>query len=107
MLHRGFLYWADLDKRRPALVLSSDRFNSRSSYVTVVPCSSRLRPLVTHLKLTRGEGGIARPSMLLCEHIQEVPQSELNPTPLGPPLTTRRMREVEDAVLLVLGIDRG
>jgi len=106
-LYRGFLYWVDLDKRRPALVLSSDRFNSRSSYVTVVPGSSRLRPLITHLKLARGEGGITRPTTLLCEHLQEVPQSDVNPTPLGPSLAPRRMREVEDAVLLLLGIERG
>ncbi len=41
---RAFLYWGKLDKRRPVLVVSTDRFNLRSDYVTVVPGSTRLRP---------------------------------------------------------------
>jgi mRNA-degrading endonuclease toxin of MazEF toxin-antitoxin module len=102
---RGFLYWGRLDKRRLVLVLSSDRFNQRSDYTTVVPGSTRLHPLVTHVKLANGEGGIDRPTMLLCEHIQELPQSDLEPTPLGSALSGARMREVEAAVLLYLGIE--
>jgi mRNA-degrading endonuclease toxin of MazEF toxin-antitoxin module len=69
---RGFLYWGRLDKRRPVLVISSDRFNLRSDYATVVPGSTRIRPLITHVKLAEDEGGIDRPTMLLCEHVQEL-----------------------------------
>jgi mRNA-degrading endonuclease toxin of MazEF toxin-antitoxin module len=102
---RGFVYWARLDKRRPVLVVSSDRFNLRSAYATVVPGSTRLRPLITHVKLTEGEGGIDRPTMLLCEHVQELHQSDLDSNPMGPPLADRRMREVEAAILFYFGID--
>jgi mRNA-degrading endonuclease toxin of MazEF toxin-antitoxin module len=102
---RGFLYWGNLDKRRPVLVISSDRFNLRSDYATVVPGSTRLRPLVTHVKLAGGEGGVDRPTMLLCEHLQELHQSDLEEGPIGPALGDRRMREIETAVLLYLGID--
>jgi mRNA-degrading endonuclease toxin of MazEF toxin-antitoxin module len=102
---RGRLYWARLDKRRPVLVVSSDRFNSRSEYVTVIPGSTRLRPLVTHVKLSPGEGGIDKPTMLLCEHIQELHRSDLDPDPLGSAISPARMRAVEAAVLFYLGID--
>jgi mRNA-degrading endonuclease toxin of MazEF toxin-antitoxin module len=102
---RGFLYWGKLDKRRPVLVVSSDRFNLRSDYATVVPGSTRLRPLVTHVKLAPGEGGIDRATMLLCEHIQELHQSDLEMKAMGAPLSDRRMREVEAAILFYLGID--
>jgi mRNA-degrading endonuclease toxin of MazEF toxin-antitoxin module len=101
---RGTLYWAHLDKRRPVLVISSDRFNTRSSYVTVIPGSSRLRPLVTHVKLARGEGGITRPTMMLCEHIQELHKSDVNPVPIGPPLSQSRLQEMEEAVRLYLDL---
>ncbi len=104
---RGFLYWGKLDKRRPVLVISSDSFNLRSDYATVVPGSTRLRPLVTHVKLATGDGGIDRPTMLLCEHVQELHQSDLDPKPMGPALSKHRMREVEAAIVFYLGIDCG
>lgn len=104
-LRRGFLYWGALDKRRPLLVVSSNRFNSRSEYLTVVPGSSRMRPLVTHVELRKGEGGVARPTMLLCEHIQELHRSDVHSEPIGPPLAALRMREVEAAILFYLDIE--
>lgn len=102
---RGVLYWGRLDKRRPVLVVSSDRFNLRSEYVSVVPGSTRLRPLVTHVRLTAGEGGVSRPTMLLCEHVQELHGSDLDPTPIGPPLSRARLRDVEVALRLYLQLD--
>src|SRR5258706_16287459 len=102
---RGFLYWGRLDKRRPALVVSSDRFNLRSDYVTVVPGSTRLRPLVTHVKLAESEGGVDRPTMLFCEHVQELHQTDLDSRPMGAALSDERMREVEVAIMFYLGIE--
>lgn len=99
------MYWGQLDKRRPLLVVSSDLFNLRSRYVTVVPGSTRLRPLVTHIRLSRGEGGLDRPTMLLCEHVQTLPAAEVDAEPLGAPLSATRMREVEAALAVFLGIE--
>jgi mRNA-degrading endonuclease toxin of MazEF toxin-antitoxin module len=104
-LRRGCLYWGSLDKRRPLLVVSSDLFNARSGYVTVVPGSTRMRPLVTHVRLARGEGGLNKPTMLLCEHVQPVPIAEIEATPIGPPLGRERMVQVEAGLLVLLGID--
>ncbi|MBI5479437.1 MAG: type II toxin-antitoxin system PemK/MazF family toxin [Deltaproteobacteria bacterium] len=106
MLRRGYLYWGALDKRRPVLVVSSDRFNARSGYVTVVPGTTRLRPLVTHVVLRRGEGGVAHSTMLLGEHVQELHGQDLEPEPLGPPLSRARMREVEAALRLYLDLEQ-
>ena len=103
-VERGFLYWGTLDKRRPVLVVSSNKFNTRSEYVTVIPASTRLRPLVTHVALRKGEGGVDKPSMLLCEHIQELHRSDVAGNAIGPGLSLSRMREVESAILLYLDI---
>ena len=102
---RGFLYWGRLDKRRPVLVMSSDRFNLRSDYVTVVPGSTRLRQVDHAIKLARREGGVHQPTMLLCEHLQELHQSDVEKEPIGPALSERRMREVEAAIMFYLDID--
>jgi mRNA-degrading endonuclease toxin of MazEF toxin-antitoxin module len=104
-LRRGVLYWARLDKRRPVLVVSSDRFNRRSAYVTVIPGSSRLRPLITHVKLRSGDGGVSRSTMLLCEHVQELHQSDVDPDAIGAPLATPLMHAVESALRLYLELD--
>jgi mRNA-degrading endonuclease toxin of MazEF toxin-antitoxin module len=104
-LRRGFLYWARADERRPLLAVSSDDFNARSGYVCVVPATPRLRPLRTHVPLVRGEGGIDRPSMLLCEHLLELRLGDFDPEPLGPPLPPARMRAVEAAIRLYLDLD--
>jgi mRNA-degrading endonuclease toxin of MazEF toxin-antitoxin module len=105
MLRRGCLYWGALDKRRPVLVVSSDSFNARSGYVTVIPGTTRLRPLVTHVPLRRGEGGVDHTTMLLGEHVQELHAQDLAPEPLGPPLTRERMQEVEAALRFYLGLE--
>ena len=106
MLRRGYLYWGALDKRRPVLVVSSDRFNARSGYVTVVPGTTRLRPLVTHVLLRRGEGGVTHSTMLLGEHLQELHGEDLAPDPLGPPLGRAKMDEVEAALRLYLDLEK-
>jgi mRNA-degrading endonuclease toxin of MazEF toxin-antitoxin module len=103
-IRRGFLHWGSLDKRRPLLVVSSDKFNARSEYVTVVPGSTRLRPLVTHVELRPNEGGVEKTTMLLCEHVQELHRSDVDPAPIGPQLSGERMRQVEAAILLYLDI---
>lgn len=104
-LRRGFVYWAHSDKRRPMLVVSSDDFNSRAAYVCAIPVTTRLRPFRTHVALARGEGGLDRPSMLQCEHLLELRIGDFDPEPLGPPLRRERMRAVETAVRLYLGLD--
>jgi len=101
---RGTLYWGRLDKRRPLLVVSTAPFNARADYLTVVPATSRLRPMATHVRLAAGEGGVRGPTMLLCEHVQPVRKADVEPEAIGPVLARARMREVESALALLLGL---
>ena len=104
MQRRGQLYWANLDKRRPVLVVSIDARNERANDVIVVPCSTTLREAPTHVRLSGGEGGIRRPCVLKCEQITTLPRHELDHVPLGPALGSRRMAEVERGVLRAIGV---
>lgn len=101
---RGTLYWAWLDKRRPVLVISTDARNERANDVIVVPCSTTLREAPTHVRLARGEGGLPRDSVLKCEQIVTKPKGDMEPTPIGLPLRSGRIAEVERAVLRSIGI---
>ena len=51
MLRRGWLHWAEMDKRRPVLILSPESRNERASDLIVVPCSSVLRGGPWHVRL--------------------------------------------------------
>jgi mRNA-degrading endonuclease toxin of MazEF toxin-antitoxin module len=64
MLRRGHLYWVSLDKRRPALVLSPDVRNDKGRDVIVIPASTVMREGPWHVRLRKGEGGLAAPSVL-------------------------------------------
>lgn len=104
MRHRGNLYWTTRDKRRPVLVVSVDARNGRANDVIVIPCSTTLREAPTHVLLARGDGGVRQACMLKCEQITTLSKGELDNAPLGPPLSVRRMAEVERAVLRAIGV---
>lgn len=101
---RGHLYWVNLDKRRPALVLSPDYRNQHASDIIVVPCSTRLRPAPTHVMLRRGEGGLAEDSVLKCEQVTTLSKEDVGEQALGKPLPTTVLRAVERAVLRAIGV---
>ncbi len=103
-MNRGVLHWAELDRRRPAVILSPRERNLRASDVIVVPCTTTLRPLRWHVLLPAGEGGVAVATMVKCEQPMTVPRDVLDATPLGPPLSAARLREIERALLDALGI---
>lgn len=93
-----------MDKRRPVLILSPESRNEHASDLIVVPCSSVLRGGPWHVRLSKGEGGLERSSVLLCEQITTLVKKRLDPEPLGGPLAVHRMAEVERAVLLAIGM---
>lgn len=104
MIERGSLHWARLDKRRPVLILSPDYRNALANDVIVAPCSTRLRPAPTHVRLKRGEGGTPEACMICCEQIATLPKMEIDPEAIGPKLSSSRMGEVERAVLRAIGV---
>jgi len=101
---RGYVYWASLDKRRPALVLSPDYRNEHASDIIVVPCSTRLRPAPTHVMLRIGQGGLSENSVLKCEQITTLAKADVHGPALGKPIPTTILRAVERAVLRTIGV---
>ncbi|MFZ5469086.1 MAG: type II toxin-antitoxin system PemK/MazF family toxin [Myxococcota bacterium] len=100
--NRGFIHWVDLDKRRPAVVLSVDELNAFAHHVVVVPVFSKGRPLRTHVPLNKGEGGLRSDSVSRCEQVMTVPKSMILPEPLGPGLSEARMQQIVEALLHVI-----
>ena len=106
---RAHLYWVRVPdeprgKRRPALVVSPDSRNRLANDVIVVPVSSVLREAPTHVRLRKGEGGLARPSMAKCEQVTTLQRDRLLPRALGGALSSARMTEIEKAILRAIGV---
>ena len=93
-------------KTRPVLVVSPDVRNRWASDVLVVPLSTQGRTAPSHVLLDPGEGGLSHPSVAKCEQVTCLDKGILEPRPLGPPLSQDRIRQVESALLVALGIFR-
>jgi len=101
---RGEVCLIDLDKERPALVISSDSLNAHSLDVCVLPISTAehkafsLRP-----KLKAGEGGLNRDSRVKCDQPTTVEKQMVIYPPLGT-LASASMQTIETALKAALDL---
>lgn len=58
----------EIDKRRPALVLSAVNYNRRTGFCVVVPISSQQRQGPFWLEMPAGY--LPRPSIILCDYVK-------------------------------------
>lgn len=89
---------------RPAVVLQTDPFNEALTTVIVAPVTTNLKRLLlpATLLLNQGEGGLTRDSVVLGFQVQARAKVRLIEK-LGE-LTEERLSDVQDAILLALGI---
>lgn len=78
---RGEVWLADLNLtrgheqagRRPVLVVSEDLFNRGPAGLAIVlPMTSVIRPVPTHVPIDPPEGGVRNRSAILCEGVRSV-----------------------------------
>jgi len=83
---RGEVWLADLDPvrgheqvgRRPVLVISDDIFNrGPADLVIVLPMTSRLRSIPSHVRVSPPEGGLTTESAILCEGVRSITRRRL------------------------------
>jgi mRNA interferase MazF len=87
--------------QRPVLVVSEGLFNSGpADLVIVVPITSTLRPIPSHVRLTPPEGGLKSESAALCEAVRSISKGRLVRR-LGF-VSPKRMELVEDALRILL-----
>ena len=107
---RGEIYLVKLPghpadpKARPALVVSMDVRNRLANDVIVVPLSTTLRPVPTHVKIPPGQGGLRETSIAKCEQITTLDKSFLLRGPFAGFINPSLMREVEKAIQRAIGI---
>ena len=110
-MKRGDIYFADLDPVvgseqggfRPVLIIQNDLGNRFSPTVIVLPLTSKMgkTPLRTHVPLLPPQGGVRKPSIILCEQVRTLEKSRLAKR-LGN-ISADKMRQVEKALALAVG----
>lgn len=82
----GEVWFADLDPtvgheqagERPVLILSIDSFNqSPAGLAIILPITTGLRGIPWHVSVPPPEGGLTRPSAILCEALRSISQQRL------------------------------
>ncbi|MHB8621129.1 MAG: type II toxin-antitoxin system PemK/MazF family toxin [Chloroflexota bacterium] len=95
----------DTHTPRPALVMSIDVRNRLAGDVLVVPLSTNLRPLTTHVLLPARTAGLQHDSMAKCEQITTLDKLFLTGGPLGERVQSDLLDRVVRAVQRAIGAD--
>jgi mRNA interferase MazF len=78
---RGEIWRVDFDPvtgheqgaARPALIVSADVLNhGPSELVTVVPVTTKTRPLRSYLRIMPPEGGLTQTSFIICDQVRTI-----------------------------------
>ncbi len=73
-LGHGQVWWADVDKVRPVVILTRARVAPRLHRVLVAPVTTTVRGLATEVALGRAEG-VKSPSVASLDNVQLLPVS--------------------------------
>ena len=113
MIRRGEIYWVQLDpaigseikKTRPALVVSNNQSNQFSDLVSILPITSRIKKVYPfEVRLESGQGGLKEAGKAKANQIRTVDKRRLSAKPLGFPLLTATMAQVDKAIKIHLGL---
>ena len=108
---RGDIWRADLEPSRgheqglvrPVLVISNDILNhGRSALVTIVPLTTKGRPIRSFLQIDPPEGGVSKTSFIMCDQIRTISSDRL--TRRFGAVSPRVLAQVEMRLRYLLGI---
>ncbi len=108
---RGEVWFADLNPTRgheqrvtrPVLVLSVDSFNSGpADLVTVLPVTSTVRPIPSHVEVLAPEGGLENRSAILADQVRTIARERL--VRRSGVVSRTTMQWVEEVVRFLLGL---
>lgn len=113
MIKRGQVYWVALDptvgseiqKTRPAVVVSNDIGNAHSPLITVLPITSKSdRVYPFEVEILRGQGGLKEGGKIKANQIRTIDKKRLQGRPLGR-VSPATMDSINKAIKLHLAID--
>src|SRR4030066_1964179 len=95
----------EIEKTRPALVISNDKNNEYSSTVTVIPITTSIEKVYPFEVFISGEdSGLPLNSKIKCNQIRTVDKLRLLKLVGG--ISTETIKKVEEALLIHIGIPK-
>ena len=101
-MRRGEIWWAQLEKRRPVVLLSRDEAYDVRSLGTVSPVTTRIRNLSVEIHLGKREG-LPRACVANLDTITTIPKRAL--VERISMLPARKLEALDDALRFALGLD--
>ncbi len=78
LAHFGITTGLEQGGKRPALIVSDDRYNEGDSeLVIVVPLTTRRTGIPSDVRIDPPEGGLDRTSFARCDHVRSISRSRL------------------------------
>ena len=92
-------------KKRPAVVVSLNVRNQFSSSVLVVPFSSDLAGGITptRILIPKGEGGLTKDSLALCDNVSAIRKINLERGPYGE-ISLLSLEQIQRGIQVAIGI---
>ncbi len=101
---RGEVYVVDLDKPRPAIVLSVDALNKFALDVSLVPLTTvEHRKFSVRIPIKKGEANLNSDCWAKCDQVTTLEKSFLRYPALGA-LSAPTLTKIEDQVRVCLGL---
>jgi mRNA interferase MazF len=97
------LWWADLDKRRPAVVVSRDDSRGKRQRTTVATVTTMRRGIPSEVRLDEADG-LPEPSVVNCDELVTIPKALLIRR-IGQ-LSASRVADLHQALAFALALPR-
>jgi mRNA interferase MazF len=101
-MRRGEIWWANVDKRRPVVLVSRQEAYQVRALVIVAPATTTIRGYAVELKLGKREG-LPRDCVVNCDLLVTLPKVDL--VERAGSLSSAKLRELDDALRFALGLD--
>jgi mRNA interferase MazF len=88
---------AEIDKRRPAVVLSPEAYNRKTGLCIAVPTTSDLTPGPFWIRMP--DGVLPKPSLILCDYMKSFDYRERGVASLGKKLDRETMDAIVNAIM--------
>ena len=99
---RGEVWWAELDKRRPVVLVSRKEAYAIRALVVAAPVSTTVRGFAVEVKVGKREG-LPKTGVVNCDWLVTIPKSALAERTGS--LSRAKLDQLNDALRFALGLD--
>ena len=102
VMSRGDIWWANVDKRRPVVLVSRQEAYAVRALVIAAPVSTTVRGFAVEVKVGKREG-LPKSGVINCDWLVTIPKSALTRR-IGSLSVTKRS-QLNQALAFALGLD--